>query len=170
MQCTQIWTPPWGSMGVEGSLSFYVGVKGRQVRQWTQISHRKLKNSISYSMVIWVQEPDAMLKKKKKRLSLFNQDCLSSRLFQFADECNVPSNFIILCWQKLGSCSIASKQSFPMFNCENMRKMLSTGKSSFFSSVSATSFSQQKRSQDFMDQIGLDLPTFLMTLKIPDHK
>ena len=50
---------PGGSYGGQGGLSFYVGGKGRQ---WTQISHRKLKNSISHSMAIWVQEPDAMLR------------------------------------------------------------------------------------------------------------
>ena len=49
---------PGGSYGGQGGLSFYVGGKGRQL---TQISHRKLKNSISHSMVIWEQEPEAML-------------------------------------------------------------------------------------------------------------
>ena len=49
-------------MGVEGGLSFYVGGK---VRQWTQISHRKLKKSISHSVVILASEPDAMLKENR---------------------------------------------------------------------------------------------------------
>ena len=50
---------PGGSYGGQGGLSFFVGAKGRQ---WSQISHRKLKISISHSMVIWLQEPDGMLK------------------------------------------------------------------------------------------------------------
>ena len=49
---------PGGSYGGRRGLSFLVEGKGRQ---WTQISHRKLKNSISYSVVIWLQEPDGML-------------------------------------------------------------------------------------------------------------
>ena len=58
---------PGGSYGGRGGLSFYVGRKGRQ---WTQISHRKLKKSISHSMVIWVQEPDAMLKMLVSRFEI----------------------------------------------------------------------------------------------------
>ena len=50
---------PGGSYGGRGGLSFYVGGKGRQ---WTQISHRKLKNSISHSVVILASEPDTMLR------------------------------------------------------------------------------------------------------------
>jgi tRNA-binding EMAP/Myf-like protein len=34
---------------------FYEGAKGRY---WSQISHRKLKISISHGMVIWAEEPD----------------------------------------------------------------------------------------------------------------
>ena len=49
---------PGGSYGGRGGLSFYMGGKGRQ---WTQISHRKLKNSISHNVVILASEPDAML-------------------------------------------------------------------------------------------------------------
>ena len=40
-----------GSYRDQGGLSFYVGGNGRK---WSQISHKKLKNSISLSMVIWV--------------------------------------------------------------------------------------------------------------------
>ena len=49
---------PGGSYGGRGGLSFYVGGKGRQ---WTQISHRKLKISISHDVVILASKPDAML-------------------------------------------------------------------------------------------------------------
>ena len=60
---------PGGSYGGRGGLSFYVKGKGRQ---WTHISHRKLKTSISHSMVIWVQEPDPMLSPcKKMKFCLF---------------------------------------------------------------------------------------------------
>ena len=51
---------PGGSFGGQGGLSFYVGAKGRQ---WSQISHRKLKISISHVVVILASEPDAMLNK-----------------------------------------------------------------------------------------------------------
>ena len=50
---------PGGSYGGQGGLSFFVGAKGRQ---WSQISHRKLKISISHDVVILASEPDAMLK------------------------------------------------------------------------------------------------------------
>ena len=53
---------PGGSYGGRGGLSFNVGGKGRQ---WTQISHRKLKISISHNMVILASEPEAMLRKSK---------------------------------------------------------------------------------------------------------
>ena len=56
---------PGGSYGGRGGLSFYVGGKGRQ---WTKISHRKSKNSISHSVVILASEPDAMLINVKKRV------------------------------------------------------------------------------------------------------
>ena len=49
---------PGGSYGVRGGLSFLVEGKGRL---WTQISHRKLKNSISRGVVILASEPDTML-------------------------------------------------------------------------------------------------------------
>ena len=51
---------PGGSYGGQGGLSFYVGAKGRQ---WSQISYRKLKFSISHGVVILASEPDAMLKR-----------------------------------------------------------------------------------------------------------
>ena len=50
---------PGGSYGGQGGLSFYVGAKGRQ---WSQISYRKLKFSISHGVVILASELDAMLK------------------------------------------------------------------------------------------------------------
>ena len=49
------------AMGVKGSMKyilFYVGAKGRL---WSQISHKKLKISISHGVVILATEPDAML-------------------------------------------------------------------------------------------------------------
>ena len=49
---------PGGSYGGQGDLSFYVGAKGRQ---WSQISHRKLKISISNGVVILASEPGTML-------------------------------------------------------------------------------------------------------------
>ena len=49
---------PGGSYGGQGGLLFYVGDKGRQ---WSQISHRKLKIFISHGVVILASEPDAML-------------------------------------------------------------------------------------------------------------
>ena len=39
-------------------ISIYVGAKGRY---WSQISHRKLKISVSHDVVTLVSEPDAML-------------------------------------------------------------------------------------------------------------
>ena len=53
-----------GSYGGQGGLSFYVGAKGRY---WSQISHRKLKFSISHDVVILASEPDAMLKSTQAR-------------------------------------------------------------------------------------------------------
>ena len=49
---------PGGSYGGQGGLSFYVGAKGMQ---WSQISHRKLKISISHGVVILASESDTML-------------------------------------------------------------------------------------------------------------
>ena len=50
---------PGCSYGGQGGLSFYVGAKGMQ---WSQISHRKLKISISHGVVILASEPDDMLR------------------------------------------------------------------------------------------------------------
>ena len=50
---------PVGSYGGQGGLSFYVGAKGRQ---WSRISHRKLKIFILHNVVILASEPDAILK------------------------------------------------------------------------------------------------------------
>ena len=60
---------PGGSYGGQGGLSFYVGAKGRQ---WSQISHRRLKISISGDVVILATEPNAMLSKIAEN---FNHSC-----------------------------------------------------------------------------------------------
>ena len=102
MQCTQIWTPPWGSSyGGQGGLSFYVGAKGMQ---WSQISHRKLKISISHGVVILASEPDDMLTKVGLNTSvlqsavflattflLANYVCFLYCLAQFKSHCKVFS-------------------------------------------------------------------------------
>ena len=52
---------PGGGYGGRGVISFYEGAKGRY---WSQISHRKLKISISHGVVIWAEEADPMLSQK----------------------------------------------------------------------------------------------------------
>ena len=53
-----------GGYGGQMGLLFFVGALGRQL---SQISHRKLKISISHDVVILSSEPDALLRRKISR-------------------------------------------------------------------------------------------------------
>ena len=59
---------------MDPTLGVAMGVQGVYPSKWEikvgsgpKISHRRIKNSISHSMVIWVWEPDAMLNKHLMR-------------------------------------------------------------------------------------------------------
>ena len=79
---------PGGSQGGQGGLSFYVGGKGRQ---WTQISH------ISHSVVIWVQEPDAMLSSPNGKPKLLFYDYSWKFFLQPIAEGNCGSKLRVPC-------------------------------------------------------------------------
>ena len=59
-------------MGVQGVYPSKWEIKGGS---GPKISHRRIKNSISHSMVIWVQEPDAMLRSRYLHGSLHYELC-----------------------------------------------------------------------------------------------
>ena len=112
---------PWGSRGI----SFYVGGKGRQ---WTQ-SHRKSQNSISHSMVIWVQEPDAMLNHKGCVMSFRKLTCPAQHVNTFVlistkTSKKIASVVFIICkhsqkYAELSYLSRTSKLWFYELHCNN---------------------------------------------------
>ena len=72
-----------------------------------------------------------MLKKKKKGCRCLTKIVLAQDFFSSPTSVMYLVILSFFVGRSLEAV-LASKQSFPMFNCENMRKMLSTGKSSFF--------------------------------------